>query len=833
MLEKQNAQLHTVTVFEKKRINELMRTVLSRLRKRKIGVTDIVAMLAHRGIPLSRANFDDLMTTRPERDSTLPLSAFRVFVDVIYAYDATILSAEELLDFVNVMRVPVSELAYYRNFVAQQAWAGALTSYGLSAMHWSAPVIGREEEVSLLLRHLNAGTSVVLTGSTGVGKTAVATEVIRRSSIEFGTKTHYIDGRAIPSISALNDLLCVTFQLLMQDNLVSAIRIKQYLQNNIMRVVIDDFHDTQNLTLRTFVRYLVKELPQLVVLITTSKKYLKADYAPMTLLQLGVLPYESDDSNAAILIRRTVVESGAPQLSLTAIRKIRALTHGSPLGIRIATIHYLKTQQHELTFLLNEISTATLDHMSLPARSLFDVLAFLDMHIPVHVLKAFSKKLLGQTAKELDASLHELHAAGFVLIVQGIGDVVLLQNTVRDAIGGFQSPGRTAILIQRFAEAMCEADGPHQSLTAAQAEHLDLQLDVPTILAIIQIILNNGYAEVAAAVLLRWSIYCTRHGHLAKATVTVEHCIELLAVNHVMMCGLQRFLGELYGIRGLVPQSTVHFNAAMNAAIRLQDATAIAEIRVVQTGATFNLIQKGGDPLYRLALLQLDEDVAHFVSINARVWVGRALMQRAEVYTYGGEQTEALKEINESIAVFQTVELSEWHADALRMRGTISLAIGDYVAARQDMQRALAYYEESNQIIERLKCHLRLAMLLFVLDDAPSALAQLERGMQLMTFVGGYRYVFSAFDIYAGILRKYGDMLSATTLRERTDALRTELQTYRSAVLDQIIESYFARVPPYAPQFAGTDVFLDAHTIQQVTATVLQSIRHMRNLHEA
>ena len=39
-------------------------------------------------------------------------------------------------------------------------------------------------------------------------------------------------------------------------------------------------------------------------------------------------------------------------------------------------------------------------------------------------------------------------------------------------------------------------------------------------------------------------------------------------------------------------------------------------------------------------------------------------------------------------------------------------------------------------------------MLLFVHDDAPAALVQLERGMQLMTFVGGYRYMFSAFDIF-------------------------------------------------------------------------------------
>ncbi len=828
MQDKQNIQLNTVTVFEKKRINELMRKVLTRLRKNKIGVTDIVSALTQRGIQISRAQFDDLMTTRPERDSTLSLPVFQQFIDIIYTFDAKVLSGEDLLDFINVMRVPVSALANFRSYVSQTEWADALTSYGLSAKVWTESIIGRDEVVAKLLRYMDTGSSVVLIGPTGVGKTAVATEVVRRSSLELGEQTFYIDGRLITSLTALSDQLCEAFQLLMQDNLVSAIRLNQYLHNRRVRVVIDDFHNVPNFTLRTLVRYLVNELPQLICIITTPMKLLSADCAPMMPIQLDALSYENDDSGAAILIQRTVVESGAAMLSLTDNRKIRTLTRGSPLDIRMATIHYLQTQRHHQKFLLRDVSSATLEHMNAPARALFDLLVFLDMYMPIHVLKAFSEQLVGQSTKELTVSLQELQAAGFLSVTQGIGEFVLLQNSVRDALGDYQRPDRSATLILQLGKAMSEGRGPYNLLTDAQSDHLDLQLDIPTILAIIDVILKNNQAEIAANVILRWSVYCMRHGHLAKAIVTVEKCIELLPEEHEQVGSLHRFLGELYGIRGLMPQSRVHFHAAMSVAMRREDATAIAELRVVVVGATFNQIQRGGDTQYVLALQHLDEAEAHFARIDAPDWVGRTRMQRAEVLTYGGEQTEALKAINESIVVFEQLDLSEFQADALRLRGTISLAIGDYVAARQDMQRALEYYEESNQIIERLKCNLRLSMLLFVLDDAPAALVQLERGMQLMTFVGGYRYMFSAFDIFGGILQRYGDANSAATLRKRTDVFRDELQMYRSPVLDQIIDAYFIRIPPPAPIADGADVFSDAHTMQEVTAQVLRSTDQLR-----
>jgi tetratricopeptide (TPR) repeat protein len=203
-------------------------------------------------------------------------------------------------------------------------------------------------------------------------------------------------------------------------------------------------------------------------------------------------------------------------------------------------------------------------------------------------------------------------------------------------------------------------------------------------------------------------------------------------------------------------------------------------------------------------------------------------MQRADVLNFGGEQTDALLTINQSLSVFEGADLFEWYADALRVRGTISLAIGDYVGARQDLLRALTHYEEANQIIHRLQCHVRIAMLCFVLGDMPGALLHLERGIQFIHVAGGYKYMLSVFDIFSGVLRAYGDKANALNLWERTDVLRKEWHLYRSAVLDQLIDLHRLHKTPPTPHHFAPDVFAASQTVQDIATVVMQCIYVLR-----
>ena len=826
----QHGQRHSsqLMMYDKKRINALMRLVLARLRAHKIGVVDIVAALTHNGFPMSRAQFDDCMTTRPERDTTLSVPAFQAFIRVIYRYDALILSAEELLDFVNVMRVPVSLVGYFRSFVSHQAWNTALTAYGLSMQHWDEAVIGRERVVDQLTRYIRHQTSCVITGDTGIGKTAVAVEVMRRLSLERGVPTFFLDARSITSLTGFHDVLCETLQLLSMENQVSSLRVKQYLQNHPAYIVIDNIHDSEHLPVYHLVRYLSTELPQLICVCTASTSVNERDCAPFVVLQLPELSWNSDDSVAAILVQRAAVEYGAPPVSNTLVRAIRAQTKGNPLYIRLATMNLLQSPIPHTPFEMRNLGAEALPLLGSAARAVLEVLLCLDIHLPVHLLKALSTHLIDQTAYELTVTLRVLQSGGYVVLLQGMTDVVMVQHTVREALSETVPASRRADIMERLARALSESHAPHDTLTPVQQEYLDLQIDIPTILALTQLLIDVGETTRAAGVIARWSVSVVRHGHIAKAIAVVESCLWQLPQEHVRFCVLQRFLGELFGINGQFPRAHVHFKAALHSAMLRQDDVSVAQIRVIQVGTTYNFIQRSGDLQYQKALLHLRNAEQQFSHPASTEWHGRVLMQRADVLNFGGEQTDALLAINESLSVFERADLPEWYADAMRVRGTIYLAIGDYVGARQDLLNALAHYEDANQIIYRLQCHVRLAMLCFVLGDVPGALMHLERGIQFIHIAGGYKYMLSVFDIFSGILRAYGDVPNAETVRARTDLLRNEWHLYRSAVLDQLIDMYFLhQIPPAAHRFAP-DMFATSQTVHDLSTSVMRCIRALR-----
>ena len=821
-------QLQSVMMYDKRRINALMRLVLARLRAHKIGVVDIVSALAKNGFPMSRAQFDDCMTTRPERDTTLSVPAFQAFVRVIYRYDASILSAEELLDFVNVMRVPVSLVGYFRSFVSRHAWNLALTTFGLSMQHWDEAVIGRERVVEQLTRSLRDQSSCIITGETGIGKTAVAVEVMRRLSLERGVPTYVLDARTFTSLTGFHDALCETLQLLSMDNQVSALRVKQYLQNHPAYIVIDNVRDTEQLTVHHLVRYLSVELPQLICVCTTSTSVRDSDYEPFVVFHLAELPWDTDDSAAAILVQRTAVEFGAPPVNITLVRAIRGQTKGNPLHIRLATLNLLQSPAPQRTFEMQNLGAEALPLLGQNARAVLEVLLCIDMDVPIHLLKAMSSQLLDQTAYELTVTLRVLQTGGFVVLLHGMTDVVTVQHTVRDALSVTVTAVRRADILERLARALTDSHEPHDTLTPTQREHLDLQIDIPIILALAQLLINVGDAAPAAAVIARWSVYIMRHGHIAKAIAVVEAALRTLPQEHACCYVLQRMLGELFGINGQFPLAHVHFNAALNVAILREDQDAVAQLCVLQVGTTYNFIQRGGDSQYQNALLQLGRAERLFSQSVCAEWYGRALMQRADVLNFGGEQTDALLTINQSLSVFEGADLFEWYADALRVRGTISLAIGDYVGARQDLLRALTHYEEANQIIHRLQCHVRIAMLCFVLGDMPGALLHLERGIQFIHVAGGYKYMLSVFDIFSGVLRAYGDKANALNLWERTDVLRKEWHLYRSAVLDQLIDLHRLHKTPPTPHHFAPDVFAASQTVQDIATVVMQCIYVLR-----
>jgi hypothetical protein len=100
-------------VFDKVAINDLMRTVIGRLRKQKITIPDIIAQLNANGIVISRAKFNDWFMTRSERDATAPIAVLHAVIDVLYALQPHIMTATELFSLLIATRMPINLIHAY------------------------------------------------------------------------------------------------------------------------------------------------------------------------------------------------------------------------------------------------------------------------------------------------------------------------------------------------------------------------------------------------------------------------------------------------------------------------------------------------------------------------------------------------------------------------------------------------------------------------------------------------------------------------------------------------------------------------------------------------
>ena len=166
--------------FDKPRIILHTKTMLAKLRRKKILVDDVVLAMTKKNIPMTRARFEDLFTTRPKRVTIAAPQVFLSLVTVCFAYDQHILSAAELIDFADAARLPLSmydDLAiHFTAAVWQEAWYAVVPSTHVQINRHA--LVHRVGEFNRLLTAVSAEQSICISGATGIGKTALATALI-------------------------------------------------------------------------------------------------------------------------------------------------------------------------------------------------------------------------------------------------------------------------------------------------------------------------------------------------------------------------------------------------------------------------------------------------------------------------------------------------------------------------------------------------------------------------------------------------------------------------------------------------------------------------------
>jgi len=176
-------------VFDKIAINDLMRIVVGRLRKQKIAVPDIIDQLNAKGVAVTRAKFDDWFMTRPDRDTTAPIAVFQVLLNVLFSLDQRIMTVTELFTLIIAARIPINVIQDYARYFPKGERNQVLKAYGFHQITWNDTLIGRDEITEAIYESLLRRYSRILVGPAGVGKTALALQVLRHYSVHTGKPT--------------------------------------------------------------------------------------------------------------------------------------------------------------------------------------------------------------------------------------------------------------------------------------------------------------------------------------------------------------------------------------------------------------------------------------------------------------------------------------------------------------------------------------------------------------------------------------------------------------------------------------------------------------------
>jgi hypothetical protein len=231
--------------FDKATTIALMRQAFSRLRSQRIYLADVLQALQQRGIRVSRARFDDMFMTRPDRDIGPSLDVFTAVVAVLFDYDAHIFTADEFFELLVAVRVPISAVQSFSGYFEPAAWQEALQRYGFYTPKTTVQLalIGRNSVIDELNQLVIARSNLAVTGPAGIGKTAVAFELMRRYEAHHGQKSYYLDANGITSLAQLYEQLAFVFRVKPIANEPILLRLKMVLRNEQPYLFIDNVDD--------------------------------------------------------------------------------------------------------------------------------------------------------------------------------------------------------------------------------------------------------------------------------------------------------------------------------------------------------------------------------------------------------------------------------------------------------------------------------------------------------------------------------------------------------------------------------------------------------------
>lgn len=776
----------TYTFFDKPTIIQLMKLAFQRLRAQQILVPDVIAALQKRGIALTRARFDDMFLTRPERDSTAPMAVFVATVDILFGHHPGVWSADEFMQLAVAVRVPIDQLQQFNVYFARQAWHSALQQYGFyqPAPSVNAPLIGRDDVLESLRDVMLQRQHIVLVGDPGIGKTAIALELMRQYEITQGQRTFYFDVSTVTSLGNLYQQLALTFQIKPLANEPIVLRLKMVLETQTSYVLIDNADEQNPIAPAMIIRQMMQQFPSLRFVITSRFQQL-AELIGVT-QSVRIPPLRTDHERAAAcqLFMRVFQQAGGRGIDSEFVLSSCRAVDGNPL--QIAMIANAVTQQTNPVASHDSVALA-LNNLSPTEMRIVMLLSMSRLHIPLRFLQFVSQQLFAVSEYALPSMMDVLEQRQVIYQVRGDADLFAVHAVIRQVVQQQMTNDRQYQLLRDLGKATLFIDTKWEDVFQ-QNNSFVTTTDVVVALHMVELLLANNLVSEAVSILVNWHTLWIRHGLTTDAVSLCERCEVVLPSDHPQRTELVFVLGSLYGNRGVIHLSLTYLRQALTLAETHQ-----APFVWARTAIEYGLNGlHDADAMDRGIFAELCRDlqraIDYFASHNAKTWHARALDMLAFMHFTVGNLRQALEYNDNAMTMFRDAGVTIGLLDAAYNRGLVLMAVGDFASARTYLNYARQEFQRISMPINMANCHLRLAAISVLASDVNDTRTHLVDAFSVLHRAGGMQDMLYIMDIYSALLMRLGSAHETLVLSALCQQFREERRLYRGAMLDQMVE---------------------------------------------
>ncbi|MFM2032931.1 MAG: hypothetical protein RLZZ297_1696, partial [Chloroflexota bacterium] len=738
-------------------------------------------MIRARGCEMPGNRFSDIFLSRPNRTVNASVHELVTTFEVILELNHTYLTPTELIELCELTRVPFGNVQRFARFYPSELWRNALLQYNLH------PQIETDDEIverndlldrieQYIVRAMNDRTGsgkrhIIISGPSGVGKTAVAVAAARRIEPIYGRRIPIVV--LSPEITTLEQAyraigVIVGMKLIGTEPWALRMRNASALRNAV--VILDNVSGGGSLTPESLLHDIFTTLPATMFIVTTqvvgTEKLLRESME----IQLEPLDYPQRQRLFWKIYRNAHGQDIDPQ----EVQRLLDESHGYPMNIVASANAAAQGSDADSQSLYGNMITG----IPREAMTVVRVLSLVHQPLSMAFLLQLNQVFESRSEDDLRQIIQQLERRQIVTLRRHDGYVI--HDALRSALrNGMPATEVVAIL-----------------LDCAQAIHTDemMREDVPTffagglqtqevlgVLELVTLLQQYRLTESVAKIAINWRQIWIRYGLCAEWCTIADSCARDIGEGHVLYAPLMYALGSFYGHRGIVDRTVLMLQTALRIAEQRgqSDIWAMAALECALHG----LPSIGFAESERLLVFALSQ----FDRLGMRYWVARCYDTLSYVQLTAAQLQQSLKANDEALKLYGTSQVTYGRGDAHSNRGLVYMALGDYELARQELIKSEQIFQKLNAPSNTAAVHLRIAAICALWNRSQDARYYLTKAFRVLERSGGQNDLLYVIDICAALALTEGDAKFAIQLSMACSTLRQQQGIPRGDALEAIV----------------------------------------------